>query len=288
MEPKTNRRPLIIILSIVLLSPLAVYIAALRYQFVFDDPDQIVYNGAVHSANSIPHYFTSDVSPHASSDEVGNFYRPVFLLWLLVNYKIGGLNPVWWHTTTLGMHLLATLLVYLLAFRMTRDDLLAGGSALLFGLHPVHIEGVAWISGVTEPLLAVFFLASFLCFIKSRKRPNELTSQRRGWLIASLSLYVLALLEKETAIVLPVLIFSYVWIFESSGADEPGSKPTEASVALAYARASDTFSQGPKVTGLFKPIASALPYFGLTAVYLIARFLALKGLGHTITPLSLK
>jgi Flp pilus assembly protein TadD len=288
METKTNYRLRVILLSFVLLSTLAVYLPTLRYQFVFDDPDQIVKNQAVHSASSIPHYFTSDVSPHASSDEVGNFYRPVFLLWLLANYKIGGLNPVWWHGTSLAMHLLATLLVYLLAFRMTRDEFLAGGSALLFGLHPVHIEGVAWISGVTEPLLAVFFLASFLCFIKSREPAHEGKSRRRGWLIASLGLFILALLEKETAIVLPVLIFFYVWIFESSGAGETGSKLSKASVALADARASDTHPQESKATGLFKPIASALPYFGLTAVYLVARFLALKGLGHAITPLSLK
>src|SRR5882672_10692910 len=268
MGTKTNYRPRIIIFSGVLLSNLAVYLPSLRYQFVFDDPDQIVKNAAVHSASSIPRYFTSDVSPPASADEVGNFYRPVFLLWLLANYSVGGVNPVWWHATSLGMHLLATLLVYLLAFRMTRDDLLAGGSALLFGLHSVHIEGVAWISGVTEPLLAVLFLASFLCFIKSRERPGELKSPRRGWLLASLGLYILALLEKETAIILPVLIFAYVWLFESSDAREAESKPTEASVALAYAQASDTLSQGPKVTGLFRPIASALPYFGLTAVYL--------------------
>jgi tetratricopeptide (TPR) repeat protein len=263
----TNRQR-VVVLAVILLTSLAVYLPALRYQFVFDDPDQIVNNRAVHSASSIPRFFTSDVSPHASADEVGNFYRPVFLLWLLANYKVGGLNPVWWHATSLGMHLLATLLVYLLAFRLTRDELLAGGSALLFGLHPVHIEAVAWISGVTEPLLAVFFLASFLCFIKSRERPNELKSQRRGWLLASLGLYILALLEKETAIILPVLIFSHVWLFESSGAGEA--------------------SESKKPPGRFRAIASALPYFGLTAVYLVARFLALKGLGHTITPLSLK
>jgi len=267
MESKTTYRLRIIILSIVLLAPLAVYISALRYQFVFDDPDQIVYNAAVHSANSIPHYFTSDVSPHANADEVGNFYRPVFLLWLLVNYKIGGLNPVWWHATSLSVHLLAILLVYLLAFRLSRDELLAGGSALLFGLHPVHIEAVAWVSGVTEPLLAVFFLSSFLCFIRSRER--GLPSRRRWWLSASLGLYVVAILEKETAIALPAVIFFYNWLFEANDERREGEPKKD------HGR-------------LFGSLASALPYFGLTAVYLGARFLALKGLGHAITPLSLK
>lgn len=262
MEPNTNHRLRLIILAVVLLAPLAVYVSALRYQFVFDDPDQIVYNAAVHSASSIPHYFTSDVSPHASPDEVGNFYRPVFLLWLLVNYKVGGLNPLWWHATSLAVHLLATLLVYLLAFRLSRDEVLAGGTALLFGLHPVHIEAVAWISGVTEPLMVVFFLSAFLCFIRSR----ESDPKSRWWLLASLGLFVVAVLEKETAIVLPAVIFFYEWLLGSNGAAEAGERTRL----------------------LRKSIASALPYFGLTAIYLVARFLALKGLGHAITPLPLK
>ena len=96
---------------------------------------------------------------------------------------------------------------------MTRDELLAGGSALLFGLHPVHIEAVAWISGVNEPLLAIFFLASFLCYLKSAERIGQQQSQRVWWLGGSLSFYVLAMLEKETAVVLPAIVFCYQWIF---------------------------------------------------------------------------
>ena len=264
--------------------PLLAYLPTIRYQFVFDDPDQIVNNAAVHSWSSVPHYFTSDVSPHASADEVGNFYRPVFLLWLLANYKIGGLNPIWWHLVTIGAHLLATLLVFLLVQRLTRDEILAGGSALLFGLHPVHIEGVAWISGVTEPLLAVFFLSSFLCYLKSRERIDgqvrekidklkfvgQQNQRRVWWLVASLGCYVLAMLEKETAVVLPVIIFSYSCIFgdDESSEDEDRSEKVH--------------------QRLLKAVTVALPYAALTILYLIVRFVALKGLGHSITPLSWK
>lgn len=265
-----NKKLWVVILGIVLLAPLLAYIGTLRYQFVFDDPDQIVNNAAVHSWSSIPHFFTSDVWPHASSDEVGNFYRPVFLLWLLVNHKIGGLNPVWWHSVSIAAHLLATFLVYLLAFRMTRDELLAGGSALLFGLHPVHIEAVAWVSGVTEPLLAIFFLSAFLCYLKSRKRIDAQNQRQVWWLNGSLAFYVLAMLEKETAVVLPVIIFFYSCIF---GDDE---RPEDA-------------NRSEKVQQrLLKALTVALPYAALTILYLIVRFVALKGLGHAITPLSWK
>jgi protein O-mannosyl-transferase len=257
-------------LVVVLFAPLLAYLPSIRYQFVFDDPDQIVNSAAVHSWSSVPHFFTSDVWPHVSSDEVGNFYRPVFLLWLLVNCKIGGLNPVWWHSVSIAAHLLATFMVYLLALRMTRDELLAGGSALLFGLHPVHIEGVAWISGVTEPLLAIFFLSAFLCYLKSRKRIDGQNQRRVWWLVASLGCYVLAMLEKETAVILPVIIFSYTCIF----GDDETSKDEDRSERV-HQR-------------LLKALTVALPYAALTILYLIIRLVALKGLGHSITPLTRK
>jgi tetratricopeptide (TPR) repeat protein len=263
-----TRRLRIITLCLILLAPLLAYLQSIRYQFVFDDPDQIVNNAAVHSWSSVPHYFTSDVSPHATADEVGNFYRPVFLLWLLVNYKIGGLNPVWWHSVSIAAHLLATLLVFLLVQRLTRDELLAGGSALLFGLHPVHIEAVAWISGVTEPLLAIFFLSAFLFYLKSRRRIDGQNQRRVWWFIASLICYVLAMLEKETAVVLPVIIFSYSCIFGDDESSEGGSEKVQ--------------------QRLVKALTVALPYAALTILYLIIRFVALKGLGHSITPLARK
>ena len=259
-----------ITLCVILLAPLLAYVSTIRYQFVFDDPDQIVNNAAVHSWSNVPHYFTSDVSPHPSSDEAGNFYRPVFLLWLLVNYKIGGLNLIWWHSISIATHLLATFLVYLLAFRMTRDDLLAGGSALLFGLHPVHVEGVAWISGVTEPLLAVFFISSFLCYLKSRQRIEGQNRRRVWWLTASLGFYVLAMLEKETAVVLPAIIFSHTCIFRN----DESSKDADRSERV-HQR-------------LLRAVTVTLPYAVLTILYLIIRFVALKGLGHSVTPLSRK
>jgi tetratricopeptide (TPR) repeat protein len=270
VERIVNNRLRALTIAFVLLATSAAYVATIRYQFVYDDPEQIVNNAAVHSWSSVPHYFTRDVWPHASSDEVGNFYRPVFLLWLLVNYKIGGLNPAWWHSVSIAAHLLSTFLVYLLALRMTRDELLAGGSALLFGLHPVHIEAVAWISGVTEPLLAIFFLSSFLCYLKSGERIGHQQSQRVWWLGGSLSFYVLAMFEKETAVVLPAIIFCYQWIFDGQAEGREASRPDKTHRRL------------------FKSFTATLPYLALTILYLIIRFLALKGLGHSLTPLPWK
>ena len=73
-------------------------------------------------------------------------------------------------------------------------------AALIFGLHPALIESVAWISGVTDPLLAVCLVPAFLAFLNWRE------GRAPRWLAASLVLYALALMSKEPAIVLGPLI----------------------------------------------------------------------------------
>jgi hypothetical protein len=81
-------------------------------------------------------------------------------------------------------------------------------AALLFGLHPVHIESIAWISGVTEPLGAVPFLAATICYIKARH-----SARPSAWLVPSVALYAVALLNKETTIVLPAVLAVYEWLW---------------------------------------------------------------------------
>ena len=266
-----NKKVALLLLSIALGATVAAYVRTLPYQFVYDDTDQIVKNTAVHSWAFVPHYFASDVWPHASADEFSNYYRPVFQLWLLLNYKVFGLNPVWWHFTSLLVHLVVVSLVFLLALTLTRDELLAGGAAALFGLHPIHIEAVTWISGVTEPLTAAFFLTSLLCYFKSLRKADS-NSGTDWWFIGSLGFYVVALLEKETALVLPVVIFCYRWLFSTADVNEetnPSSKRIDRQRFLIAVR-------------------STLPYLVLTALYLVARFFALNGLGHSLMHLPLK
>jgi tetratricopeptide (TPR) repeat protein len=106
--------------------------------------------------------------------------------------------------------------------------------------------------------------------VKSREKNEGHKSRPVYWLGASLSFFVLAILEKETAIVLPALVFCYEWIFGSNS-----EKDT----------AEDQRSRGRLFVGT---LVRVFPFIGLTLLYLVVRFLALKGLGHTITPVALK
>jgi tetratricopeptide (TPR) repeat protein len=111
---------------------------------------------------------------------------------------------------------------------------------------------VAWVSGITDPLLAVFLLGSLLCCL----RPE------RKWRWASLALYALALLEKETAIVLPLLVFAYVWLF-------------------------NPHAQEPQPARFKRASGAVVPYAFLTIVYLGVRLRIVHELSMVITPLSL-
>lgn len=247
----------------VLFLTFAAYAPSLRFDFVHDDRGQIVENPAVKSWRYLPQYFKRQVWAGVYPHDPGNYYRPGFLLWLRLNDIIFGLHPWGWHLTTILLHLIATLLVYFLARRVLLEDFAAVVAALIFGLHPVHIEAVAWISGVTEPLSAIFFIFAFLCHLKRR----ESQGRKGAWLALALLFYAVAMLEKETVLVLPLLIIAFEWIYTENHVGERRWRwlANRGMAAL-------------------KP---ALPFLALVVPYLGIRVMALEGFSHPMTPMPL-
>jgi Tfp pilus assembly protein PilF len=235
---------------------LLAYSGALRFRFVYDDTVQILQNSHLQSWRYLHWYFTRDVWSHAAS-HAGNYYRPLFLVWMRLNYQVFGANPVGWHATTLLVHLAVIVLVYLLVAHELEDRIAAGFAALLFALHPIHIEGVAWISGVTEPLMAGLWIGSFLGYLRWRE------GKGKAWAAVSLALFALALLVKETAIVLPVLVFLREW--KALSADRRGILSGPGPVA-------------PDGKGnLCRAAVVCVPFVVIAALYLIVRTLVLGG-----------
>jgi protein O-mannosyl-transferase len=187
------------------------------------------------------------------------------MVWMRLNQALFGFKPWGWHLTTVAMHVLATFFVFRLARKLAAISAgdAPGGTAdevglitaLIFGLHPVHIEAVAWVSGVTESLFAILLIWSFLCFLDWREnRPNARTY--------SLLLYALAILSKETAVLMMPLVAAFVWLY-----------PDKEHLAL--------------LKRFWDSLRAAIPYLGVTLIYLYLRWLALSGLFHAITPLPL-
>jgi Flp pilus assembly protein TadD len=199
--------------SVVLALAIAVtalaYAGTLRFGFVYDDLPQIVLNESLTTWQTLPSLFIGN-SWKFLNPVGGNYYRPLFMAWLLVNRMFLGLNPVAWHAITLCVHLLATGLSFSVARQFLRDRTQAGLAALLFGLHPIHIESVAWISGVTDPLMAVFVFAAFWAW----NRGEDTEGGRAWWRGLAAVLYLMGCLVKETALLLPVVLLAYRFWFE--------------------------------------------------------------------------
>ncbi|MBZ5604988.1 MAG: tetratricopeptide repeat protein [Acidobacteriia bacterium] len=221
-----------------------VYLQTIGYGFVADDPRQIEVAHSRFTWSQIPHYFTEDVWSYVERDK-SNYYRPVFLVWLMLNYQTFGLETAGWHATTVAMHAAATLLLFFLARKLSGDDTMAFAAAVLFAVHPIHVEGVAWVSGVTEPLFAALTLGSILCFVEARRE----ASRARWWQAWSVALFALDMFAKETAIVVPAILAAAVWIFDK-----------------------DVRSWRPRAIAAVRAV---VPYAGVAAVYVTARILVL-------------
>ena len=256
------------------------YVDTLVLGFVFDDHVLIVTNDAIRSWRYFPTYFTSHIWAFRYPHLLANYYRPLFLTWLRLNDAAFGLHPCGWHLTSALAHLAATCLVYYLALKLTRDGWVAAVAGFIFGLHPVHAEAVADITSIQEPLSACFMLAAMFAFIRSREAQNRHpgpaarearygSSSRTGWLALALGCAVAALLSKESAMILPLLIACYVWIFEGNsgrGAIETGSR----------------FFQR-----MGSAVRASIPFWLAVIAYVPVRIHALKGFAHVVTALPL-
>lgn len=243
------------LLLLVLALTFLAYVNTTGFEFVYDDWIQITHNPQLDSWKNIPGFFMADIWGFAKNTSHGSYYRPVFMVWQLLNFKAFGVNPHWWHLTTLLLHLLATFLVYLLARRLLGSQPGALAAALFFGLTPLHIESVAWITDGIDTMMGVFFVSAFLLFLRAGVWRGNTSSRQTGPLIGSLFFYALALLVKETAVVLPGIVFAYEWA---------GMAPAEGAPRW--------------LRRLKSSFVTCFPYLVVTAMYFAARKLALHGM----------
>jgi protein O-mannosyl-transferase len=245
------------------------YVGTLSFGFVYDDKPVIVDNVVIRSWRFLAHYFIPQISANIAPPSGGTFYRPITLLWLRLNYAAFGLDPAGWHFAMLVGHVLATYLVFVLVEKLTRNRGVAAVAGFFFGLHPVHVENVAWLSSVNDLLMTVLLLGSFIAYLNFRGG-----NRRQLWLAASVCLFGLALLSKETAAVFPVLIFAFAAMF---AAPNDGRYPQPVGPATLSGWRS-AFPDG----------LVSLPYFAGLAIYLGARKLTLHDMVQPIAPLSWK
>src|SRR5208283_20511 len=206
------------------------YVATLVLGFVFDDHVLIVNNDSIRSWRYFPSYFTSHIWGFRYPHLLSNAYRPLFLIWLRLNDLVFGQHAWGWHLSLVAAHVAVTYLVYRLCLGLTRDGWVAAAGALIFGLHPVHVETIAEAAWADQPLSTFFILAAMLAFLRSREAGPRLDSIGAGgdvrvarakawvgwpchvgWLAASLAFTAAALLSKESGLVLPIWMSGFAW-----------------------------------------------------------------------------
>ena len=130
-------------------------------------------------------------------------YQPVTILWLAINYALGKLNPAVYILTNLLLHLLNVLLVFLFIRKLAGNDRIAGICAVIFGVHPMHVEPVAWITGRKDVLYTFFFLSALLSYLRYREKHGR--EKAVAYSLACI-LFALSLLSKSAAVTLPFIL----------------------------------------------------------------------------------
>ncbi len=190
----------------VVLLAIVVNLNILQNGFVYDDGSQILHNAWLRNG-SISAMFTRNVWGFMGPRGASNYYRPLMHVINLVCYRLFEFNPRGYHVLSLLFHAGCTLLAFLIARRIGLSETIAFWGSLLFGMHPIHTEAIAWIAANTELVYTFLVLLAFLLHLKGSRRINRVGAGTDRWWPPALLL--LALLMKETAIILIPLVAAW-------------------------------------------------------------------------------
>ncbi|MFH0895198.1 MAG: tetratricopeptide repeat protein [Bacteroidota bacterium] len=174
-----------------------VFIPALFNDFtiIWDD------GGYIHNLNSVQQFNLKDIF----SDYVHGNYHPFLLLGFAIEYSMVGLKPMLFHLNNILIHLLNVYLVFLLIKKLSKSDTVAFITALFFGIHPMHVESIAWIAERKDVMYTAFFLISSLFYLEYIKQ------SKLKYILLSLLFFVFSIMSKSAAVCLPVLLFVFDW-----------------------------------------------------------------------------
>ena len=187
----------------ILLVTFLVFSPALKNDFVnWDDDVNVTINPNVSDLNSgsIQNIFTHSV--------IGG-YTPLTTLSFAVENRVFGMKPGMFHFDNLLLHLLCTMLVYILMRKLGLNLFIAFVVTFLFGIHPMRVESVAWITERKDVLYSFFYLLSLISYLTFYK------SKRLIFYFLALSAFIFALLSKIQAVSLPLILLLFDYFFEN-------------------------------------------------------------------------
>jgi tetratricopeptide (TPR) repeat protein len=190
----TSRRIVLSVLALVVVITLS-YAPAFRAGFIWDDDDHLTHNPAVAASGGLRLIW--------SSLTISRYY-PLTLTTFWVERHLWGLVPLPYHAVNIALHAVnAVLLWFLLRKLNVRGAWLA---AALWGVHPVNVESVAWVTELKNTQSGFFFLLCLLCYLRYEERYESW-----WWFAAANVLFAAALLSKPSTVFLPIALLLYVW-----------------------------------------------------------------------------
>jgi tetratricopeptide (TPR) repeat protein len=191
---------------LLVLATLAAYQPVWHAGFVWDDDATLTANPLIQAPDGLAKFWLS-------TEPID--YWPVTYTTLWAEWRVWGDAPLGYHVTNLFLHLLVVGMVWLVLRRLKIPG--AWWAALLFAVHPVNVETVAWMAQRKTLLAALFFLISVYSYVRTGlaeseapERGGERAASGRGWYWASLVAFVLAMLSKGSAATLPLVLLGLV------------------------------------------------------------------------------
>ncbi|MCB9772038.1 MAG: tetratricopeptide repeat protein [Candidatus Omnitrophica bacterium] len=189
----------LLILGLILSAVFAAFWPSLFNGFTsWDDNIYVVENEMIRDLSwpTVKAIFTSEVSLN---------YTPLTILSFAIEYHFFGYKPFFFHLHNLLLHLLVTALVFVFAIRLSKSLTVAAIAALLFGIHPMHVESVAWVTERKDVLYGAFYMLSLICYWR------YLTEKRKIFFVVSLMCGFLSILAKPMALSLPFILLLLDW-----------------------------------------------------------------------------
>jgi protein O-mannosyl-transferase len=184
-----------IIYVFLIIVTIAVFAQVTQMGFInYDDDVYVTGNSHLQSGITMKGICWAFGKPYAE------FWHPLTLLSLMMDYQLYGMNPLGYHLTNLILHILSTLLLFWLFNRMTGAVWRSALVAAVFALHPLHVESVAWISERKDVLSAFFWILTLCLYVYYTEKPFL----RRYLLV--LFCFVCGLMSKPMLVTLPVVM----------------------------------------------------------------------------------
>src|SRR6187399_2895376 len=198
-------------------------------------------------------------------------YHPITIATLAANYSMTGLDASSYLITNLLLHLINTGLVFYFIWLISGKKLcVASFTSIFFGIHPMHVESVAWVSERKDVLYTLFFLISLIQYWRF------LTTSKNKNLIYCFLFFALSLLSKPAAIILPLLLFLLdYWYGRPIGKRSILEKTPFLFLSLVFAVVTVKLQSKTDIAGLdFYPLWSRFFFATYTSMTYIIRFFA--------------